>query len=566
MNPWAESVERAGAQRSRLPAPWSVVVTGSRGGGSSPRSSLDSSSEVVALSETLSRLLLSAASSSSHTSPSFRKTRSVAASAKVAALCSELLSRNSKLTPSQLFQPRVNNLTIRPPSPSWAAWCRSFHRLHSTMTAPHIAPILPASSLSPPDSTTRASLSTAASILQSGGLVAFPTETVYGLGASALSESAVRSIYTAKGRPSDNPLIVHVSSRSMLHDLIPGGAAGVPAMYEPLLTKFWPGPLSLIFPFLANSTLSPPKRQVAASVTAGQPSLAIRMPAHPLALALISEADLPLAAPSANLSSRPSPTTAEHVRQDLGTGRGVGAILDGGECAVGVESTVVDFVPSLEEGGLGELRVLRAGGVSAEDLEACLRDAGFGAVEADGTTGRIRVYARDFRSTTLEEAPTTPGMKYKHYSPTNARVVLVRRSIGAALPTLRDLVRITADSSSSPRRVGLMFTDETLALCGPCSATPLTPQCSQLSLSHVSLLDTSFLSYPLGSTLRPLEAAQRLFAGLRYFDSLETEEGGKVGVDLIMVECVEESGLGLAVMERARKAAGGSGELEMRVG
>lgn len=185
------------------------------------------------------------------------------------------------------------------------------------------------------------SLSTAAALLGESSLVAFPTETVYGLGASALSAEAVANIYKAKGRPSDNPLITHISSREMLLDLLPGRESSVPSIYEPLMKRFWPGALTLIFPLEGDE---PAGRPVASSVTAGLPSLAIRMPSHPLALDLIRQSNLPLAAPSANLSSRPSPTTAEHVRHDLGIGRGVAAILDGGDCEVGLESTVVDFV------------------------------------------------------------------------------------------------------------------------------------------------------------------------------------------------------------------------------
>jgi L-threonylcarbamoyladenylate synthase len=426
----------------------------------------------------------------------------------------------------------------------------------------------------PLDSLTTASLTTACAILQQGGLVAFPTETVYGLGASALSEAAVRSIYTAKGRPSDNPLIVHVGSREMLHDLIPGGHEGVPQLYEPLLARFWPGPLSLIFPLASTSTLAPPRRQVANSVTAGLPSLAVRMPAHPLSLALIRQSDLPLAAPSANLSSRPSPTTAEHVKEDLGTGRGVGAILDGGPCEVGVESTVIDFVPSSEEGGLGEVRVLRAGGVSAEELEECLREAGFGK-GGPGRRGSVKVYQKDFTSSEMEEAPTTPGMKYKHYSPTNSRVVLVRpipassSTSSSSLPTLVDLLRITpapATDPPRPRVVGLMLTTETLTLISPSSLLSTLP-CTPFDLPHLCAPHTTLLSYSLGSSSRPLEAAQRLFAGLRYLDGAGEAEGVSrgVGVDLIMVECVEERGVGEAVMERARKAAGGGSEMQFRV-
>lgn len=433
----------------------------------------------------------------------------------------------------------------------------------STYKAPVTASLLPSTT----PATTTAALSTAAEILKLGGLVAFPTETVYGLGASALSEEAVKSIYAAKGRPSDNPLIVHVASREMLHDLIPGGEEGIPELYKPLLDRFWPGALTLIFPLTLANGRAPPRSTVARSVTCGLPSLAIRMPSHPLALALIKACHLPLAAPSANLSSRPSPTTAQHVLHDLGTNRGVGAILDGGSCQVGLESTVVDLV--LET---GELRVLRAGGVSVEDLSECLRKAGFDGVEK-GKRG-IKVYKKDFTSQELEDKPTTPGMKYKHYSPSNSRVVLVKRrqtspsdptATTTAVPSLSDVIHSSLPSPSSPPQhqyVGLMLSSQTLSLypLGPPTPSP-TLFANPTPLPSLSNTNLSVLPYSIGSASRPLEAAQRLFSGLRYFDSLDLG-AGKVGVDLIVLECVDEVGVGLAVMERARKAAGGEVELE----
>ncbi|BGP18753.1 hypothetical protein JCM10213_003048 [Rhodosporidiobolus nylandii] len=528
--------------------------------------------------------------------------------------------------------------------------------------APQRAALLSTSPASLP-----ASLDTASSLLHADLPVAFPTETVYGLGASALSSVAVKRIFAAKGRPSDNPLIVHVGGREMLEGLLPtreGARAGeveIPKMYEALMERFWPGALSLVFPlahldpkgkgkavepaaaappfaFTPSSTASttlpaptapppakytPPRLSVAPEVTAGQPSLCIRMPSHPLALRLIQHSNLPLAAPSANLSSRPSPTTAAHVLHDLGEGRGVGAVLDGGECDVGVESTVVDWVPPKEgEEGEGALRILRAGGVTAEEIEACLRDAGF-ATSSSGEGERkkvLQVYARDFRSKALEAAPTTPGMKYKHYAPGNAKVVLVRPIAAdeagplGPLPSLQYLIQLTAlthasvgvdaegNSVEERFRVGLMLMDETVEalkaeVVVPSTSTstdkeekpaptaayetltlpPPPPSLfSTLSLGEESNLPPlsriTILSHSLGSRARPIEAAQRLFGGLRLFDSLPLsagagaeKEGERVGVDLILVEAVPEEGVGLAVMERARKAAGGTergGEME----
>ncbi|GAA5841618.1 hypothetical protein JCM11251_004233 [Rhodosporidiobolus azoricus] len=486
--------------------------------------------------------------------------------------------------------------------------------------------------LTSPPSTLSSSLETASALLHASLPVAFPTETVYGLGASALSSTAVKRIFAAKGRPSDNPLIVHVSSREMLEGLLPTQKEKVevalPKMYKTLMDAFWPGALSLVFPLShldpkgkgKASDYDPPRFPVAPEVLAGHASLCIRMPSHPLALSLIRESNLPLAAPSANLSSRPSPTTAQHVIHDLGEGRGVGAVLDGGECEVGVESTVVDWVPPADGvTGEGAVRILRAGGVTAEEIEACLQKAGFvtasSSAEGEEEKTMVQVYARDFRNQDLEDRPTTPGMKYKHYAPGNAKVLLVKPVLKedatddlGPLPSLQDLVQLTALTHAKVGvdeegrtveeafRVGLMLTEETLkaleaevvavssvspSTSSPSADTDSTPSTevyydivslpppppslfSTLSLGEDSnlpdLSSLTILSYPLGSTSRPIEAAQRLFSGLRLFDGFE----GK-GVDLILVEAVKEEGVGLAVMERARKAAGGverGGEME----
>lgn len=427
------------------------------------------------------------------------------------------------------------------------------------------------------------SLSTAATILQHSGLVAFPTETVYGLGASALSEEAVRSIFAAKGRPRDNPLIVHVASREMLEGMLPGSGRAIPRLYEPLMRRFWPGPLTLVFPLTAGEGVAPPAKAVAPSVLAGHASLAVRWPQHPLSLALIAAADLPLAAPSANLSSRPSPTTAAHVAADLGVGRGVGAIFDGGACEVGLESTVVDWVPPEEgEEGEGVVRVLRAGGVGPEELEECLREAGY--------EGGVGVWGRDFRSDELAEKPTTPGMKYKHYAPTNARVVLVQPTrtvsgdeadnapeLSALIASLVATSATATATTPSPIKVGLMLSTDTLARLSPSytpppalpfTSSPFTlpppsPSASDCTApAHSPAPEPELLSFPLGRLAHPAEAAARLFAGLRHFDALP-------GVEWVLVEAVEEAGVGIAVMERARKSAGGvaRGEVsEFRIG
>jgi L-threonylcarbamoyladenylate synthase len=233
-------------------------------------------------------------------------------------------------------------------------------------------------------------------------VVVFPTETVYGLGASALDPSAVSLIYSTKGRPSDNPLIVHISSRAMLQSLLPPSYT-IPPTYAKLMDAFWPGPLTLLFP--ANPDVVPSK------VTAGHPTVAVRMPSHPVARALITLANTPLAAPSANSSGKPSPTKAEHVAADL-QGR-VSLILDGGPCDVGLESTVVDGLAAD-----GHLRVLRPGGVTVEDLERVVEGSGV----------RVLVHRRDYKDEEQEAAPTTPGMKYRHYAPRSPVYLLMQTS------------------------------------------------------------------------------------------------------------------------------------------
>ncbi|KAE8449353.1 hypothetical protein EG329_008254 [Mollisiaceae sp. DMI_Dod_QoI] len=233
--------------------------------------------------------------------------------------------------------------------------------------------------------------------------VGFPTETVYGLGADATRSDAVKGIYKAKGRPSDNPLIIHVCDLTMLRNLIlPSGQVNgnithrdpIPAVYKPLIERFWPGPLTILLPNPKPSRLAP-------EVTAGLPTFGARIPDSPLALSLIHLAGVPLAAPSANASTKPSPTTAEHVFYDL-KGR-IEIILDGGPCQVGVESTVVD-------GLCDPPVVLRPGGVSIDEIRKC-----------EGWTTVVKGY-KD-QSEVGAAAPRAPGMKYKHYSP-KAKVVL----------------------------------------------------------------------------------------------------------------------------------------------
>ena len=235
-------------------------------------------------------------------------------------------------------------------------------------------------------------LTEAAEILKNGGLVAFPTETVYGLAANALDGTAVAKIFTAKGRPMDNPLIVHISHFEQIYELV----REVPESAKKLADRFWPGPLTIILPKSA---------QIPDEVSAGLDTVAVRFPYHPVARAVIDAVGVPLAAPSANLSGHPSPTTAAHVMNDM-DGR-IEAVLDGGPCSVGVESTVLTLAEQPP-------RLLRPGGITLEQLKSVL-----GRVEMDDAV--LHPLADGKRA-------ASPGMKYKHYSP-RANVVILDGSL-----------------------------------------------------------------------------------------------------------------------------------------
>jgi L-threonylcarbamoyladenylate synthase len=233
-----------------------------------------------------------------------------------------------------------------------------------------------------PDQPDAQTIAQAAAVIQGGGLVAFPTETVYGLGADAMQEQAIQRIFAAKGRPADNPLIVHISNREMLALV----ATDVSDKAEALIGKYWPGPLTLVLKR---------KPEVAPSVSAGLPTVAVRMPNNAIALALIRAAGTPIAAPSANRSGRPSPTSARHVALDL-EGR-IDMILDGGTTRIGIESTVLDMTGDVP-------MILRPGWITEEQIAAVV-----GAVE---------------RAASLQELQRSPGTRYRHFSP-HARVVLI---------------------------------------------------------------------------------------------------------------------------------------------
>jgi len=374
------------------------------------------------------------------------------------------------------------------------------------------------------DPTTLRNIQKAAQALRSGSLVAFPTETVYGLGGSAVPASdAIPKIYKAKGRPSDNPLIVHIASTSQLPPLIdPNHRESLPKCYPALMKRFWPGPLTILFPTV-------PSQLVSEKATCGLTTVGVRIPEHPVARALLHFAQVPVAAPSANKSGRPSPTQAVHVDQDLKLEADLAYILDGGYCNVGLESTVVSALRpeggGEAEGGKETLRVLRLGGISPEDLQACLDDA-----QLSSTTHLEYQSQAQQVSSDKDFVPSTPGMKYKHYSP-DARVILLRSQAQQE----GDLASILAPLEG--KKIGSLYVEG-----------------SALQDSLASLVP-NLHSRSLGADFET--QAQRLFDGLR---SLDAE-----GVDVIVVECVKEEGLGRSVMERLRKAAGGSEPVDVRL-
>ena len=324
-----------------------------------------------------------------------------------------------------------------------------------------------------------------ADFIKKGGLVAFPTETVYGLGADALNGEAVLSLFRVKRRPLDNPPIVHICDVKDVYRL----AEMVPFRAKALMERFWPGPLTLIFK----------QSEVVPDVTvAGLDTIAVRMPRHNVALALIRESGCPIAAPSANLAGKPSPTSAEHVLDDLG-GR-IDAVLDAGPTVVGVESTVLDLT-------VDPPQVLRPGGTPFEVLREAL-----GGVELNpAVTAEKALWMEKVRS---------PGVKYKHYAP-DAEVVVVEGEVNAVVAKASELVKFYREEG---RKVGVLATDETATCYGGCVVKSL------------------------GSRRDLAVVARNLFRLLREFD-LE-------GVDVIVAEGVPAEGLGLAVMNRLRKASG----------
>lgn len=325
----------------------------------------------------------------------------------------------------------------------------------------------------------------AAKVIRLGGLVAFPTETVYGLGADAFYAPAVSRIFEVKGRPLDNPVIVHISSRGQV-ELV---TREVPPKAEELMDNFWPGPLTIIM----KRAVSLPEVTVA-----GLDTVAVRMPDHNVAMALISEARTPIAAPSANLSGLPSPTRADHVIRDL-YGK-VEAIIDGGNTPIGVESTVLDMTTTPPV-------ILRPGKITPDDLRNIL--------------GKVEVHPGVLDELKFEEiVARSPGMKHRHYAP-RAQLILVE----GELERIRAVVQRTADElMGEGKKVGILSTDN-------------------YNYRAHCVVD-------LGPRSDAKVIASNLFSSLRDVD--------QQGVDVIISEGFEPKGLCLAIENRLRKASGGN--------
>lgn len=320
-------------------------------------------------------------------------------------------------------------------------------------------------------------LQKAATLLREGKLVAIPTETVYGLAANALNGVAVASIFEAKGRPMDNPLIVHIADTTQLPPLV----KTIPATAQHLIDAYWPGPLTIIFEKAAC---------IPNEVSAGLSTVAVRMPSHPLARKLIDLSECPLAAPSANRSGIPSPTDARRVAEDM-DGR-ISAIVDGGACCVGVESTVIDVTGD-------RVRLLRPGAITVEMLEAVV-----GPVEVDKAVLQQ-----------LEDGATasSPGMKYKHYAP-KARVILVKGT--------REAYTTYVNAHADTGVAALCFNGEESGVHVPC--------------------------IPYGNRNDSSQQAQLLFESLRQLDEQK--------VTIAYAACPPTEGVGLAVYNRLLRAAG----------
>ena len=324
----------------------------------------------------------------------------------------------------------------------------------------------------------------AAEIIRAGGLVAFPTETVYGLGADGMNEEAAAKIYAAKGRPSDNPLILHIADREAL-DRITGK---ITEKAEALIKAFWPGPLTMIFE---------KKKEVPYGTTGGLETVAVRMPSHPAAVELIRKSGTPIAAPSANTSGRPSPTKAEHVKEDM-DGK-IDMLIHGGSVGIGLESTIIDMT-------VEPPMLLRPGYITKAMLEEVV--------------GAIRTDPSLMEGTGEGVRPKAPGMKYRHYAP-KAELTIVE---GDLYRTAQEINRLADEKRLQGYRTGIIATEETK------------------ELYHGTGVRV------IGTRQDEETIARHLFAVLREFDELGTE--------YIYSEAFSEENLGQAIMNRLIKAAG----------
>lgn len=327
------------------------------------------------------------------------------------------------------------------------------------------------------------SIEDAASVIKEGGVVAFPTETVYGLGADALNPLAVKKIFEAKGRPQDNPLIIHVANKN-LESLV----KEIPSIANKIMDRFWPGPLTLIFK----------KKNIIPDVTsANLDTIGVRMPSNEIALKLIESSGTPIAAPSANISGRPSPTDVERCIEDL-EGK-IDYILGGNRSDVGVESTILDL-------SVDPPCVLRPGGITLEMLK-----------EIDE---RIYIDPAIMKKSNENIKPKAPGMKYRHYAP-KAKIKIINGNTEKTIEKIKDLLQNYIDNKLS---VGVMTCDE-----------------------HINYYSNQVEIISLGSRKKLDEIAKNLFEALRSFDDR--------GVDIILAEGYEEKDLGIAIMNRLKKAA-----------
>lgn len=324
--------------------------------------------------------------------------------------------------------------------------------------------------------------------IRDGGLVAFPTETVYGLGANALDSEAAKKIYNAKGRPSDNPLIAHIADKKELDILV----KNVSPKAEKLMDKFWPGPLTMIF---EKSELVP------YGVTGGLETVAVRMPDNRIALEIIRSAGVPVAAPSANSSGKPSPTLAEHVYEDL-NGK-IDMIIDGGQVNIGIESTIVDMTQEPP-------MILRPGYITKAMLEKEI-----GEVSQDKI-----VNIRDKNELKEDYKPKAPGMKYRHYAP-KAEFIMFEGATEKVAAHINELVK---NNEENGIKTGIIATDETVGLYSGGQVVSMGTREDEKSV------------------------AKNLYGVLRDFD--------KMKVDIIYGETFESKDLGLAIMNRLIKAAG----------